>query len=95
MTYYVYLLASKPYGTLYVGVTNDMVRRVHEHREGVADGFTKRYGVKRLVYYEAFDSIELAIRREKSLKRWPRPWKFAPVERDNPQWGHLWGGLSR
>jgi len=73
MTYYVYVLASQPYGTLYVGVTNDLLRRVYEHREGLADGFTKRHGVKCLVYYEAFDNVELAIRREKSLKRWPRP----------------------
>jgi putative endonuclease len=95
MAYYVYILASRPYGTLYVGVTNDLVRRVYEHREGLADGFTKRYGVRCLVYYETFDGVELAIRREKSLKRWQRPWKIALIERDNPQWGDLWSGLSR
>ncbi len=95
MTYYVYILASQPYGTLYVGVTNDLVRRVHEHREEVADGFTKKYGVKRLVYYETFDSIEMAIRREKSVKRWARDWKVALIERENPQWVDLWHGLGR
>jgi putative endonuclease len=95
MAYYVYILASRPYGTLYVGVTNDLVRRVYEHREGLADGFTKRYGVRCLVYYETFDGVELAIRREKSLKRWQRPWKIALIERDNPQGGDLWSGLSR
>jgi putative endonuclease len=95
MAYYVYILASRPYGTLYVGVTNDLVRRVHEHREELADGFTKKYGVKCLVYYELFDSIEMAIRREKSVKRWARDWKIALIERDNPHWADLWDGLSR
>ena len=95
MAYYVYVLASRPYGTLYVGVTNDLLPRVYEHREGLVDGFTKRHGVKCLVYYEAFDNVEPAIRREKSLKRWPRPWKFALIERDDPQWDDLWSGLSR
>src|SRR3546814_17194096 len=85
MAYYVYILASRPYGTLYVGVTNDLPRRVYEHREGLVDGFTKRHGVKSLVYFEVLDSIEPAIRREKSLKRWARPWKIALIERDNPQ----------
>jgi putative endonuclease len=92
---YVYILASRPYGTLYVGVTNDLVRRVHEHRKGLAEGFTKRYGVKCLVYYEAFDSIEAAIHREKSLKRWARDWKIELIERDNPQWLDLWSGICR
>src|SRR3546814_1174800 len=73
MAYYVYSLASRPYGTLYVGVTNDLPRRVYEHREGLVDGFTKRHGVKTLVYFDMLDSIEPAIRREKSLKRWSRP----------------------
>ena len=94
MAYYVYILASRPYGTLYVGVTNNLVRRVFEHREGLADGFTKRHGVKCLVYFEMHEHIEQAIRREKSLKRWPRPWKFALIERDNPRWTDLWNGLS-
>ena len=88
--YWVYMLASGPNGTLYVGVTNDLVRRVAEHREGVAPGFTHKYGVKRLVWYEAHDSIEAAIRREKRLKKWPREWKVALIERANPLWSDLW-----
>ncbi len=94
MQYYVYILASAPNGTLYIGVTNDLVRRVYEHREALADGFTKRHGVKTLVYYEIHDSPEQAIRREKALKRWNRDWKIALIEHDNPQWIDLWDGLS-
>ena len=94
MQYYVYILASAPNGTLYIGVTNDLVRRVYEHRESQVDGFTKRHDVKTLVYYEIHDSPEQAIRREKVLKRWNRDWKIALVERNNPQWIDLWDGLS-
>ena len=92
--YFVYILASKPRGTLYVGVTNDVVRRAIQHRDGMAEGFTKRYGVKRLVYFEVFDEINLAIQREKSLKRWPREWKLNLVERLNPRWHDLMPGLT-
>ena len=81
---YVYILASDGNGTLYIGVTNDLVRRIYEHREGVADGFSKKYGVKRLVHYEQFDDIQTAIQREKTLKRWNRAWKIDLVERANP-----------
>ena len=94
MGYYVYILASRPQGTLYVGVTNDLVRRVYEHREGVVDGFTKTHGVKQLVYYEQFDQIEPAIQREKTIKHWSRDWKINLIERDNPHWTDLWGSLS-
>ena len=94
MAYYVYILASKKNGTLYVGVTNDVVRRVHEHKEGLAEGFTKRHGVKRLVHFEIFDSVETAIRREKTLKTWLRDWKIALIERDNPDWDDLYDGLT-
>ena len=93
MAYYVYILASARKGTLYVGVTNDVVRRVHEHKHAQADGFTKRYGVKRLVYVEAHDRIEHAIRREKTLKRWKRAWKVALIEHNNPRWHDLYDGL--
>jgi putative endonuclease len=72
MTYRVYILASKPGGTLYIGVTNNLVRRVYEHREGMADGFTKRYGIKTLVYFEAHESISVALQREKNIKHWSR-----------------------
>ena len=93
MGYYVYILASRPHGTLYVGVTNDLIRRVYEHREGLVDGFTKTHGVKRLVYFERFDQIEPAIQREKTIKHWSRAWKVNLIERSNPQWIDLWIGL--
>ena len=93
--YYVYLLASKPYGTLYIGVTNDLVRRVFEHREGLAKGFTKTYSVKLLVWFEQHENIAAAIQREKSLKRWPRPWKINLIERDNPRWVDYYPSLTR
>ena len=94
MPYYVYILASRPHGTLYIGVTNDLMRRVYEHREGLVDGFTKTRGVKRLVYFECYDQIEPAIQREKTMKHWPRAWKINVIERDNPRWIDLWDGLS-
>ena len=94
-SYYVYILASRPRGTLYIGVTNDLVRRIHEHREGIADGFTRRYGVKRLVYFEATEDVGAAIRREKRLKEWQRVWKVALVEAHNPAWTDLYPGLLR
>ena len=94
MAYYVYILASDRNGTLYVGVTNDLLRRVYEHKEGVAEGFTKRHGVKRLVYFEVHDSVEAAIHREKALKHWPREWKLNLVERDNPDWHDLSLGMT-
>jgi len=85
----VYIMANKRNGTLYIGVTNNLTRRVHEHRESLVQGFTSRYGLKMLVYYEVFDSISLAIQRETSLKRWPRRWKLALIEKGNPQWRDL------
>jgi len=92
--YFVYILASRQGGTLYVGVTSDLVRRVAEHREDAVAGFTQRYGVKQLVRYEAHDSIEAAIRREKRLKKWPRAWKVALIETANPQWRALWAEIT-
>jgi putative endonuclease len=89
-TYYVYILASRRNGTLYIGVTNDLIRRVHEHREGLVPGFTKRYGVKVLVYYEVHSEIASAIEREKRMKRWRRAWKLQLIEGGNPQWRDLW-----
>jgi putative endonuclease len=94
-TYYVYILASRPRGTLYIGVTNDLTRRIHEHQQGAADGFTKRYGIARLVYFEATENVAAAIRREKRLKEWQRPWKIALVEQHNPDWIDLSPGLLR
>ena len=92
--YYVYLLASDRHGTLYVGVTNDLVRRVFEHRNGTADGFTKRYAVKRLVWFEATPDSRIAIEREKRLKRWPRAWKIAAIEKMNPDWRDLFDEIA-
>lgn len=85
----VYIMASRKHGTLYVGVTNDLVNRAAQHRHGVTDGFTKRYGVKRLVWFEAFDDIENAIHREKRLKKYPRQWKINLIKQDNPGWDDL------
>ena len=93
MAYYVYILASKERGTLYVGVTNDLMRRVYEHKDGLAEGFSMRHGVKRLVYFETHESIEAAILQEKRLKRWRRDWKIELVERDNPHWVDLYKTL--
>lgn len=92
--YYIYILASKRNGTLYIGVTNDLVRRVYEHREGLVPGFTKRYGVKRLMYYEETDDIGAAIWREKCLKKWYRKWKIRLIEKDNPTWRDLYDDFS-
>ncbi len=93
--YYVYILASKIGGTLYVGVTNDLIRRVYEHREKLAQGFTKKYGVARLVYYEQHTDIEAAIQREKRLKKWNRAWKIQLIETDNPNWIDLYPSIAR
>lgn len=89
--YYVYILASKRNGTLYIGVTNDLVRRVLEHKNKVIRGFTEKYGVDRLVYYEFYGSIDEAIRREKAMKKWNRSWKIKIIEKDNPGWVDLCG----
>jgi putative endonuclease len=92
--YFVYMLASGRHGTLYVGVTNDLVRRVSEHKEGLVPGFTRRYGVKVLVWYEQHADIQEAIAREKTLKRWRRDWKIALLEVDNPHWADLYPKLA-
>lgn len=82
----VYIMASERHGTIYIGVTSDLMARVHQHREGLIAGFTKRYGVKRLVFYEMHDTMEAAIAREKRLKAWRRDWKVALIEKENPFW---------
>ena len=88
-TFYVYILASRYRGTLYVGVTNDIVRRVGEHKSGIVKAFTRRYKVHRLVYFEAYGSILEARIRERALKRWRREWKFDLIEKLNPDWRDL------
>jgi putative endonuclease len=91
-TYFVYILASGRNGTLYIGVTNDLRRRVCHHRDGAADGFTKRYNVHRLVWFESSDNIE-AIDQEKRMKHWLRAWKIALIEKTNPEWKNLYDKL--
>jgi putative endonuclease len=93
--FYVYMLASKPYGTLYLGVTSDLARRVWEHKNKLVPGFTRRYGVARLVWFETHDSVEAAIQREKRIKEWKRDWKLNLIERDNPRWIDLYQSISR
>jgi len=91
----VYLLASGRRGTLYVGVTSDLVKRIWQHREGVVAGFTKRYQVKTLVWYEQHRTMIAAISREKAIKRWARTWKIELVETANPDWRDLWSDIVR
>jgi len=93
MSHWVYILASQRNGTLYVGVTRDLAKRMHEHRQGTTGGFTKRHRVHRLVFAERHDSAVAAIQREKNLKHWPRQWKLELIERDNPQWNDLYEQL--
>jgi putative endonuclease len=90
MGYWVYILASKPGGTLYTGVTNNLVRRAFEHRQGLVRGFTKRYGVKTLVYFEQHDTASVAIQREKNIKHWSREWKIDLIVGLNPTWRDLY-----
>ena len=91
---WVHIMTNRPNGTLYVGVTSDLARRAWEHREGVADGFTKRYGLKQLVYAERYEDIRTAIQREKNLKHWPRAWKVRLILTDNPNWDDLYVRLA-
>jgi putative endonuclease len=92
--FYVYILASKVGGTLYIGVTNDLIRRVAEHRLKVVESFTEKYDVVRLVYFEQFDDAENAINREKRLKKWNRAWKIRLIEENNPNWDDLYPGIA-
>ena len=94
MAFYVYLLASKKHGTLHLGVTNDLVRRTYEHRTKAVGGFTKRYDVDKLVWFEIYDDAVTAITREKELKKWRRDWKIRLIEETNPEWVDLYPGIS-
>jgi putative endonuclease len=95
MAYYVYILASKKHGTLYLGVTNDIVRRGYEHRTKAVGGFTKRYDIDKLVWFEIYDDAITAIAREKELKKWRRrDWKIRLIEEENPGWVDLYPGIS-
>jgi putative endonuclease len=90
---FVYIMASRRNGTIYIGVTSDLPKRVWEHREGIADGFTKKYGCRMLVWFERFDDIEEAIRREKQMKEWKRLWKLRVIETMNRNWDDLYESL--
>jgi putative endonuclease len=92
-TYAVYILASRPYGTLYIGVTGNLISRITQHREGKVVGFTQKYGVKTLVWFEWFGDVQNAIRREKQMKEWRRDWKIRLIEESNPRWVDLYGSI--
>lgn len=90
---FVYMMSNKQDGVLYIGVTSDIVKRVYEHKNGFVDGFTKQYNLKNLVYYEIYDDIEEAIKREKQLKNWHREWKIELVNKQNPHWEDLYESI--
>jgi len=90
---FVYMMTNKRNGILYVGVTSDLVRRAYEHREGLVEGFSKQYGLKRLVYYEQHGDIRSAIQREKTMKHWPRAWKVRTIHGFNPDWDDLYDAI--
>ena len=92
-SYFVYILASKKNGALYIGVTNDICRRVYEHKEKLIAGFTEKYNVSRLVYVEEFDNINEALHREKCIKKWNRKWKLRIIEEQNPDWNDLYENI--
>ncbi len=92
--YYVYILANKKNGTLYIGVTNNIIRRIYEHKQNLVQGFTQKYSIHQLVYYEEFSSSIEAITREKQLKKWKRAWKILLIEKKNPQWKDLYNEIT-
>ena len=91
--YYVYILASKKNGTLYTGMTSDLIKRVWQHKNNLIEGFTKKYHIKNLVYFEAHKSVEEAIKREKQIKKWNRSWKLRLIEGQNPNWDDLYKNI--
>jgi len=94
VAFFVYILANKPNGTIYVGMTDDLVKRVWQHRIDLIPGFTQRYGVKMLVWFESYESREAAFLRERRIKKWNRAWKLALIRQENPTWRDLWRELS-
>lgn len=92
--YYVYILTNKKQGTLYIGVTNNLKRRVYEHKNDLVNGFAKKYNLKNLVYYEITSDVNSAIAREKKLKKWNREWKIDLIEKMNPEWKDLFDGME-
>jgi putative endonuclease len=94
-SYWIYILASRPRGTLYVGMTSDLIRRIYQHREGVVKGFSREHSVKMRVYYEQHATALTAIQREKNIKHWPRAWKIDLIRSINPDWRDLWDDIVR
>jgi putative endonuclease len=92
-SYFVYILASKKYGTMYIGVTSDLVKRIYEHKNNLVEGFTQKYSVHTLIYFEETSDIQAAISREKQLKKWNRKWKVELIEKTNPNWSDLYDSL--
>jgi putative endonuclease len=93
--YYIYIMANQKNGTLYLGMTNDLIRRAYEHKEGIFDGFTKRYKIHRLVYFEHTHDVYAALGREKQIKNWKREWKVRLIEKSNPEWIDLYDSLLK
>jgi len=93
MDYYIYIMSSKKNGTIYIGITSDLIKRVYEHKNDLTEGFTKKYQVHNLVYYEIVQDIESAIKREKQLKKWDRKWKLELIEKNNPEWNDLYNQI--
>ncbi|MBT5456384.1 MAG: GIY-YIG nuclease family protein [Rhodospirillaceae bacterium] len=94
MPYHVYIMSNRPNGTIYIGVTSDLIRRVYQHRTNAVPGFTSRYSLKRLIYFEEHTTIAYAIQREKTLKHWVRAWKVELIENQNPQWNDLFDEIA-
>ena len=90
----VYILASRKRGTIYIGCTSNLLQRLHQHREGLIPGFTRRYGIRRLVWFEIYETMEAAILREKQLKKWNRAWKVRLIDEGNPSWRDLWPDIT-
>jgi putative endonuclease len=88
--YYIYIITNKPFGTLYIGMTNNLIRRIYEHKEKLIDGFSKKYDLDKLVYYEAYNTAKEAIIREKRMKKWNRKWKINAILKNNPNWNDLY-----
>ncbi len=93
--FYVYILCSKRNGTLYTGVTSDLIKRVYEHKNDLVEGFTRKYYIHRLVWYEIHESCESAFEREKQIKKWKRAWKLKLIEKDNPSWNDLYESICK
>jgi len=93
--YFVYILASKRKGTLYIGVTNNLIKRVYDHKQNIVEGFTKQYNVHNLVYFEIHEDVNEAILREKQMKKWNRQWKINLIENNNPEWNDLYNEITK